>query len=105
MATRAHVPGSAQISEMAFDFAEGLVVGLGIQPEEKGELMHKWKEFSANAITYIVRCRSHPPYTFCASGRRVAPVLCLALPEVPPYMPSNCRMSRARAAASGAPAT
>ena len=45
------------MSELAFDFAEGLVVGLGIKGEEKALLLKKWTEFSSNSVTYMVRAK------------------------------------------------
>ncbi|CAL8463724.1 g3258 [Coccomyxa elongata] len=42
------------MSELAFDFAEGLVVGLGIKGEEKALLLKKWTEFSSNSVTYML---------------------------------------------------
>ena len=44
-----------QMGELSFDFAEGLVVGLGIQGEEKRILCAKWQEFTKGAITFTVR--------------------------------------------------
>ena len=43
-----------QMGELSFDFAEGLVVGLGIQGEEKRTLGAKWQEFTKGAITFTV---------------------------------------------------
>lgn len=43
-----------QMGELAFDFAEGLVVGLGIEGEEKAVLSAKWREFTSNAVTFTV---------------------------------------------------
>ena len=45
---------SLQMGELSFDFAEGLVVGLGIQGEEKRILGAKWQEFTKGAITFTV---------------------------------------------------
>ncbi len=42
------------MGELSFDFAEGLVVGLGIQGEEKRILGAKWAEFTKGAITFTV---------------------------------------------------
>lgn len=47
-----------QMSELAFDFAEGLVVNIGIQGEEKELLLKKWTEFSSNSQTFLVRACS-----------------------------------------------
>lgn len=55
-----HVCGEWQMSELAFDFAEGLVVGLGIKGEEKALLLKKWTEFSSNSVTYMVRAKPFP---------------------------------------------
>ena len=43
-----------QMGELAFDFAEGLVVGLGIKGEEKAILSAKWQQFTSNAVTFTV---------------------------------------------------
>ena len=43
-----------QMGELSFDFAEGLVVGLGIEGDEKRILGAKWQEFVKNAITFTV---------------------------------------------------
>ena len=43
-----------QMGELAFDFAEGLVVGLGIEGEEKAVLSTKWRDFTSNAVTFTV---------------------------------------------------
>lgn len=41
---------------MAFDFSEGLVVGLGLPDgAEREALREKWAEFSSNIATYVVR--------------------------------------------------
>lgn len=44
-----------QMTDLSFDFAESLVVGLGVGAEEKAVLARKWAEFSANACTFMVR--------------------------------------------------
>ena len=44
-----------QMGELSFDFAEGLVVGLGIDGKEKRILAAKWQEFTKNAFTFTVR--------------------------------------------------
>ena len=44
-----------QMGELSFDFAEGLVVGLGIDGKEKQTLAAKWQEFTKNAFTFTVR--------------------------------------------------
>lgn len=49
-----------QMSELAFDFAEGLVVNIGIKGEEKELLLKKWTEFSSNSQTFLV----HPVLEF-----------------------------------------
>jgi hypothetical protein len=46
-----------QMQALAFDFAEGLVVGLGIKGEEKALLLKKWTEFSSNTFTFVVSRR------------------------------------------------
>ena len=51
------------MGELSFDFAEGLVVGLGIEGEEKRVLAAKWQEFMRGAFTFTVRPHentSHP---------------------------------------------
>ena len=47
------------MGELSFDFAEGLVVGLGIEGEEKRVLSAKWNEFTKNAFTFTVRPWKH----------------------------------------------
>lgn len=47
------------MGELSFDFAEGLVVGLGIQGEEKRTLGAKWQDFTKGAITFTVRHHTH----------------------------------------------
>jgi len=42
------------MGELSFDFAEGLVVGLGIEGDEKRILGAKWQEFVKNAFTFTV---------------------------------------------------
>ena len=49
-----------QMGELSFDFAEGLVVGLGIDGKEKRTLAAKWQEFTKNAFTFTVRPASMP---------------------------------------------
>ena len=51
------------MTDLSFDFAEGLVVGLGVDPEQKAVLARKWAEFAANACTFMARPLSSPPMT------------------------------------------
>ncbi len=47
------------MGKLAFDFSEGLVVGLGLPPgPERETLRLKWAEFSDNVFTYTVRAPS-----------------------------------------------
>ncbi len=48
-----------KVGKLAFDFSEGLVVGLGLPPgPERETLRLKWAEFSDNVFTYTVRTPS-----------------------------------------------
>ncbi|CAL5224422.1 g7105 [Coccomyxa viridis] len=68
------------MGELSFDFAEGLVVGLGIQGEEKRILGAKWQEFTKGAITFTLdapgtpfrRARKAKEYILAAIKDRVA---------------------------------
>jgi len=52
-------PRARQVGKLAFDFSEGLVVGLGLPPgPERETLRLKWAEFSDNVFTYTVRAPS-----------------------------------------------
>lgn len=53
-----------QMQALAFDFAEGLVVGLGIKGEEKALLLKKWTEFSSNTFTFVVSREGSHTTTF-----------------------------------------
>lgn len=59
------------MTDLSFDFAESLVVGLGVGREEKALLARKWAEFSTNACTFMARfssaCRTlkHQPSHAC----------------------------------------
>ena len=61
-----------QMQALAFDFAEGLVVGLGIKGEEKALLLKKWTEFSSNTFTFVVSarlsCHHFFPWFLCSSA-------------------------------------
>ena len=76
-----------QMGELSFDFAEGLVVGLGIEGEEKRILGAKWQEFTKGAITFTVRlcgpcftCLTHvgpPPFPErCTHGAALPSKMC-----------------------------
>lgn len=55
--------------ELAFDFAEGLVVGLGIKGEEKKVLLQKWTDFSSNSVTFMVLVHQLLPWPWGAPAK------------------------------------
>ena len=51
-----HAFALPQTGKLAFDFSEGLVVGLGLPDgAEREQLRAKWAEFSDNIASYVVR--------------------------------------------------